>query len=104
MSKVLELVRPSNEVRFAIDFDENTDVSDTMNVGFYDPLVSGSRGFFRDRRKSPFAKNLDCAIEVSFGLFERAFAVHDSGLRSFPQVSDGFGRYRAHGKLVFLPF
>ena len=64
MAKPLEFLRTGDEIRFAIDFQQNADFSPGMDVRAHEAVCGFALGFFL-RRGLPFLRRYSTAFSMS---------------------------------------
>ena len=94
--ELLELVGPGDEVRLAVDLDQDADAAAGVDVARDEALAGVAAGLLRGRGETPLAKQGDGLVEVAVGLDERVLAVHEAGAGALAQLLDARGRDVRH--------
>src|SRR4051812_35303772 len=86
-----ELVATGDEVRLALDLDQDADLPGRVEVGGHDALAGGASAALRRGRLALHAQDLDRLVEVALGLGQGGLAVHDPGTCALPERLDVAG-------------
>src|SRR5829696_3235924 len=100
--KLLELLRPGDEVRLAIDLDEHADAAAGVDVAGDEAFAGLSTGLLGRCGETPLAQQRDRLVDVAAGLLEGTLAVHHAGAGALAKVPDRVRGDRGHVVLVLL--
>jgi len=76
--QTLEVIRPRDEIRFAVHFHQHADLSTHVDVAADQSFVRRPAGFLCRLRQSALAKNRGGFFEITLGLREGSLAFHHS--------------------------
>ena len=100
--ELLELVGPGDEVRLAVDLDQDADPAAGVDVARDEALAGLAARLLRGRGEPALAQDRDRLLEVAIGLDERVLAVHEAGAGALAQLLDARGRDVRHVVRVLL--
>ncbi len=86
--ELLELVRARDEVRLAVDLDQDADAAAGVDVAADEALAGVAAGLLGGRRETLLAEQRDGLVEVAAGLLQCALAVHEPGPGALAQLLD----------------
>ena len=85
-----------NEIRFAVDFHQNTRLGIRLNVVGNDALVGFAIGLFRGLDGALCTENVDCLFDVAVGFGQGLFAIHEPCAGQFAEFRNQFCCYFCH--------
>src|SRR6476646_2967456 len=100
--ELLELVGPGDEIRLAVDLDQDADPATRVDVARDEALAGIAARLLRGRGETALTKQGDGLVEVAVRLDERVLAVHEAGAGALAQLLDARGRDVRHVVRVLL--